>query len=62
MALSGTLVVSQGGQSANITLLGSYVAGNFHIQSDGASGTLVTDPPVPMTDSGPFMLVAMHHP
>jgi autotransporter passenger strand-loop-strand repeat protein len=58
---SGTLTVSQGGQSANLTLLGAYVAANFHMQSDGVSGTLVTDPPVMATDSGPFTLVA-HHP
>ncbi len=43
---SGTLTVSEGGHVANITLLGQYTAANFHIQSDGLGGTLVTDPPV----------------
>jgi autotransporter passenger strand-loop-strand repeat protein len=45
--LSGTLTVSDGINTANITLLGQYVAGNFTKQSDGNGGTLITDPPVP---------------
>jgi autotransporter passenger strand-loop-strand repeat protein len=44
--LSGTLTVSDGTNTANITLLGQYVAGNFTKQSDGNGGTLITDPPV----------------
>jgi hypothetical protein len=57
---SGSLVVSQGTHSANLTLLGNYVTGNFHLLTDGASGTLVTDPPVTApTDPGPF--VVTHH-
>jgi autotransporter passenger strand-loop-strand repeat protein len=45
---SGTLSISDGtpGTTANITLLGQYTAGNFHVTGDGAGGTLVTDPPV----------------
>ena len=45
--LSGTLSVNDGTHAANLTLLGQYVAGQFHIASDGAAGTLVTDPPPP---------------
>ena len=41
---SGTLSVSEGGHTANLTLLGQYMAGNFNIQADGLGGTLVTDP------------------
>jgi hypothetical protein len=58
--LSGTLTVGDGtpATTANITLLGQYVAGNFHIQSDGAGGTLVTDPPVSAgTDQTPIALL-----
>ena len=44
--LSGTLTVSDGTHTANIALLGQYVAGNFTKQSDGNGGTLITDPPV----------------
>ncbi|HWD57342.1 MAG TPA: hypothetical protein VG308_03625, partial [Stellaceae bacterium] len=43
---SGTLTVTDGSNTANLTLLGNYVTANFHIQTDGATGTLVTDPPV----------------
>jgi len=44
--LSGTLTVSDGTNTASLTLLGQYVAGNFTKQSDGNGGTLITDPPV----------------
>jgi hypothetical protein len=44
--LSGTLTVSDGTNTAAITLLGRYVAGNFTKQRDGNAGTLITDPPV----------------
>ena len=43
---SGTLQVSDGSNLASLVLIGTYTSGQFHIQSDGASGTLVTDPPV----------------
>ena len=58
---SGTLTVAQGTHSANLTLLGNYVTGNFHLLTDGASGTIVTDPPVTaQTDPGPFALLVPH--
>ncbi len=43
---SGTLMVSDGSNTANVTLLGQYMAGQFTAASDGHGGTLVTDPPV----------------
>ena len=48
---SGTLTVTDGtpATTANITLLGQYAAGNFHIGNDGAGGTVVSDPPVSST-------------
>ncbi len=52
--LSGTLTVTSGGHTADITLLGQYVAGNFSITSDGHGGTLVTDPPV-TTEQSPMV-------
>jgi hypothetical protein len=49
---SGTLTVSDhGGNTANITLLGQYVAGNFNIATDGHGGTVVYDPAVSSTDT-----------
>jgi len=60
---SGTLTVGNGtsGTTANITLLGQYVAGNFHIQSDGAGGTLVTDPPMSASDQNQLALANTQH-
>ena len=48
---SGTLTVSSGSEIANLTLLGQYVAGQFNIATDGAGGTLVTDPPLSSGDA-----------
>jgi len=43
---SGILTVTDGTNTAQIHLLGQYVAGNFTAQTDGNGGTLITDPPV----------------
>jgi len=60
---SGTLTVTDMTHTANMTLLGQYVAGNFHIQNDGAGGTLVTDPPVAATtDHNPIAPTILHSP
>jgi hypothetical protein len=48
--------------TANITLLGQYAAGNFHIQNDGAGGTVVIDPPVPASDQNQLALPNTYHP
>jgi hypothetical protein len=59
---SGTLTVTDATHTANITLLGQYVAEQFHIQNDGAGGTLVTDPPVPaLSDPNAISLVNPQH-
>ena len=47
---SGTLTVTDGTHTAQITLLGQYVTGNFHLQNDGHGGTLVLDPPAIVGD------------
>ena len=59
--LSGTLTVGDGTHTANLNLLGQYVAGQFHIASDGGAGTLVTDPPAAVTGHGGAMLAASPH-
>ena len=43
---SGTLAVTDGTNTADITLLGQYSTANFHVSSGGQGGTIVTDPPV----------------
>jgi hypothetical protein len=39
----------EGTHTANLTLLGQYVAGQLHLTSEGHGGTLVTDPPLTLT-------------
>jgi hypothetical protein len=52
----GTLTVSDGTHTANILLLGQYIAGQFHITTDGNAGTLITDPPLAVaTDQQGFL-------
>ena len=41
----GTLSVTDSTHTANIALLGNYMASSFVPSSDGHGGTLVTDPP-----------------
>jgi len=43
---AGTLTVSDGTHTANLTLLGNYMAASFAKASDGHGGTLVLDPPL----------------
>jgi hypothetical protein len=60
--LSGTLTVADGAHTANITLLGQYVAGQFTSANDGHGGTLIGDPPtVAMSDPNSIGLVAPRH-
>jgi autotransporter passenger strand-loop-strand repeat protein len=42
--LSGTLTVTCGSETANLTLLGTYSTANFTLSSDSHGGTLVKDP------------------
>jgi hypothetical protein len=55
---SGTLMVSGGGHSADLTLLGQYVTGNFSIFADSNGGTLVFDPPIAAADSATTLVNA----
>jgi autotransporter-associated beta strand protein len=41
----GTLTVTDGSHTANIALLGNYMASSFVASSDDHGGTLITDPP-----------------
>lgn len=43
---SGTLTVTDGTHTANLTLLGQYSTANFSLSSDGHGGTVITDPAV----------------
>ena len=45
-ASGGALTVTDGSHSANIALLGNYLASTFVPTSDGHGGTNVIDPPV----------------
>src|SRR5262249_40553305 len=61
--LSGTLTVTDGTHTANLTLLGQYSAANFHLASDGHGGTMVTDPqhsPSLVGSAGSPVLAAQH--
>ncbi len=59
---SGTLTLADTVHSANVTLLGQYVVGNFTKQTDLHGGTLVGDPPVvAQTDTQAIGLVNPHH-
>src|SRR5229473_2264058 len=50
----GVLAVSDGTHTANLALLGNYMASSFVIASDGHGGTLLTDPP-PTSLQQPFL-------
>ena len=43
----GTLNLMDGSHTANILLLGNYMASSFVTASDGHGGTLIADPPLP---------------
>jgi autotransporter passenger strand-loop-strand repeat protein len=59
---SGTLTVSDGIRTANITLLGQYVTAQFTKASDGHGGTLIGDPPLSaMPDPATVTLIDRHH-
>jgi hypothetical protein len=57
---SGTLTVSDSIHTANVTLLGQYVTANFTKASDGHGGTLIGDPPLAITDTGPSAYTAAY--
>jgi probable HAF family extracellular repeat protein len=47
-ASGGTLTLSDGSRTANIALIGNYLASSFVASSDGHGGTSVVDPPTGM--------------
>jgi hypothetical protein len=54
--------VSSGAAVETLTLLGQYTAANFSATSDGAGGTLITDPPAgAMIDPNPPPLAGAYH-
>jgi probable HAF family extracellular repeat protein len=55
----GTLSVTDGSHSANIALLGNYLASSFVASSDGHGGTNVIDPPL-SASTHPLNLVPSH--
>jgi hypothetical protein len=57
-AAGGTLTVTDGTHTANIALLGNYLASTFVASSDGHGGTSVTDPP--LSASHPLSLAPSH--
>jgi len=59
-ASGGTLTVTDGSHTANIALLGNYIASTFVTSSDGHGGTNVVDPSATET-SQTSLLVQPHH-
>ena len=59
-ASGGTLTVTDGSHTANIALLGNYLASTFATSSDGHGGTNVVDPSATET-SQTSLLVQPHH-
>jgi hypothetical protein len=59
-ASSGTLTVTDGSHTANVALLGNYMASTFVASSDGHGGTSVVDPSATGT-SQPSLLVQPQH-
>jgi hypothetical protein len=59
-ASGGTLTVTDGSHTANIALLGNYLASTFVTSSDGHGGTNVVDPSAIET-SQTALLVQPHH-
>jgi autotransporter passenger strand-loop-strand repeat protein len=57
---SGTLTVTDGTNTANLTLLGQYSTANFSLASDGNGGTIITDPPATVGSAASPILAAHH--
>lgn len=47
----GVLTVTNGSQTANISLAGDYLASTFTVLTDGHGGTIVADPPAGRSNS-----------
>jgi hypothetical protein len=57
---SGTLTVTDGAHTANITLLGQYMASQFTSASDGHGGTLIGDPSVAAGNDAATLVASRH--
>jgi hypothetical protein len=57
---SGTLTVTEGTHSANIALLGNYLASSFVASSDGHGGTNIVDPSL-IASNQQTLLTQPHH-
>jgi hypothetical protein len=47
--------------TAHITLIGQYMASQFHIRNDGAGATAVTDPPTSSSNPTQLALASTQH-
>jgi len=56
----GTLTVTDGTHTANIALLGNYLASTFVTSADGHGGTAIVDPVLASSNQQP-MLTQPHH-
>jgi autotransporter passenger strand-loop-strand repeat protein len=54
---SGTLTVSDGGKTAQLTLVGDYVSSDFHLATDGKGGSYLYDPSALPSAQGPTQFV-----
>jgi hypothetical protein len=56
----GTLTVKDGSHTANIALLGNYLASTFVTSSDGHGGTSVVDPPATFASQNTLLTQPSH--
>jgi hypothetical protein len=54
----GVLTVTDGTDTAHITLVGDYTHSGWNLFQDAGGGTRVVDPPLPPADSAPLLYVA----
>jgi hypothetical protein len=59
--MSGTLTVTDGTNTANITLLGQFMTGDFNLRHVKFGGTLVTTAPAGAASDSPIGLVTWNH-
>ena len=59
-ASGGTLTVTDGSHTAQIALLGNYLASTFVASSDGHGGTMVVDPALPTSSAAASLAPSQH--
>ena len=57
---SGTLTVTDGVHTANLTLLGQYATAQFTSANDGHGGVLIGDPPAPAVAEASSLAPSAH--